>query len=216
MNHLGSKRYSTVVAAVLLAASAWTHAATTVVVATTLDVAEIIPGFSGFTGGVQGSPPFTPAFNVTLAEGDTFDFTIDFVGGQTLTLVDPTLLWALSYADDISFVTGTGTLSLLDASGGVLWVSNPVTSTEGAVHFGQNFAGTDFVGLPSNVTFGGLRYQGVVVDYLDPLVTTRNYATPVFIFNATSFTSAVPEPSQWLLMAGGLAAMGSLVRRRRV
>jgi hypothetical protein len=207
------RRWTPTLLATLLAASGAAHAASTVTVQTTLDLVDLIPNFSGFTAGVQGSPPFAPGFDVQLAEGDTFDFTIDFAGAQTLTIENLSFIWAFSYAaGDSSDVVGTGSLSLLDTAGVPLWTSNTKTSTEGSVHFGQFFFAADFPGLPSSVTFGGLRYVGTVVDYVEPAVTVRTYSNPATFFNAASYVAVVPEPGAAALMGLGL---GLLAWRRR-
>jgi hypothetical protein len=189
--------------------------AATSTVSTTLDVASIQPGLFGFTGGVLGNTNFAPGVNVVLAEGDTLDFTVDFVGNQTLTLNNFSTLWLFSFADLVSDVTGTGTLSLLDTTGSALFTSNLKTDTEGEVHFGQFFGSSDFASLPSSVTFGGLRYVGTVDDYIEPTVTERTYASPGLLFVADSFTTNVPEPSTWALMLAGMGAVSTLARRRR-
>ena len=203
-------------ASLLLAMTSAPALAATMTVSTSLDVADISAGLNGFTGGVQGTPPFTTPFSVALAAGDTFDFSIDFLGDQTLTIVNPSLLWAFSYADVVSDVSGTGSLSLLDTQGAVLWTSSIKSDTEGIIHFGQNFGPGDFTGLPGTVTFGGLRYVGTVDAYADPAVTVRTYDNPAFYFSADSFSvSAVPEPGTWALTALGLAAIGFCKRHRQ-
>lgn len=204
-----------VAAAVALSLMGSAAMATTATVSTTLDVSNIVPGLFGFTGGVQGNANFPPGMNVVLAEGDTLDFTVDFAGSQTLTLNNLGSLWLLSFADKVSDVAGTGTLTLLDSAGSALYTSNVKTNIEGEVHFGQFFFSGDFVGLPVSVTFGGLRYVGTVDDYVEPGVTERTYASPVFLFNANSFTTNVPEPSTWALMLAGMGVCGAMARRRK-
>ena len=41
------------------------------------------------------------------------DYTVQFLPGQSLTLVNPTTLWSFIFADTSTDVTGTGTLALL-------------------------------------------------------------------------------------------------------
>jgi hypothetical protein len=182
----------------------------------TLDVRDIHAPFGGFTGGAEGTPPFQPGFGVDIAEGDTFDFTIDFSGAQTITLVNPTLLWALSFTDTGSNVVATGSLTLLDAQGLPLYTSAVKTDEEGAAHLGQvfNLPGDFPSALPASLTIGGLHYVGTVVDYVVPGITTRHYGSPGFDFFADSFsvTVPVPEPAPAALLLAGLAALA--LRRR--
>jgi len=199
------------ISAVLLGAVAPVMAGTTVSVATTLDVVNIEAGKNGFTGGVQGSPPFSPAFDIQLSAGDTFDFTIGFLPGQQLTINNLEMIWAFSYADQQTDVNGTGSLSLLDSAGNALYTTNMKTDTEGSVHFGQYFYNSDFPSLPASVTFNGLHYVGTVNSYLDPAVTVRNYSSPAFYYTAAS----VPEPETYALMFVGLGLVGFIARRRQ-
>jgi hypothetical protein len=193
--------------------------ATIVSVTTTVDVADIVAGGVGF--GVQESPPFSPPFSVQLSAGDTFDYTINFLPGQQLTINNPTLLWAFSYADSSTDVNGTGSLSLLDSTGAAIYTSNMKTDTEGSAHFGQFFSNTEFPSLPASVTFSGLHYVGTVNYYVDPTITVRTYNDPAFYFSAASFTTtAVPEPTTMvagalLLLPFGFSAVRNLRNRKQ-
>jgi hypothetical protein len=188
---------------------------------TTLDVADIVAGLNGFTGGVQGSPPFSPPFSVQMSAGDTFNYTINFLPGQQLTINNLSQIWAFSYADLSTDVNGTGSLSLLDSTGAAIYTSNVKTDTEGSVHFGQFFSNTDFPSLPASVTFSGLHYVGTVNYYVDPTVTVRTYDDPAFYFSAGSYTTTpVPEPTTMvagalLLLPFGLSAVRHLRNRKQ-
>jgi hypothetical protein len=195
----------------------------TVVVNASIAVANIEPGKFGFTAGAQDMPPFTGVSPFTLAINDTLDYTIDFVGNQTITITDASFLWPLVYSTSggSQQTTATGSLQLLDANGSVLLTSATKTSTEGIVHIGQNFSDTDFGGgLSGPVTIGGLHYVGTVDAFVpatgsDPVITSRDYASPGLYLTAGSFVAGVPEPSEWLLLLAGLAAVGGMTTRRR-
>ena len=194
--------------------AATTAQAVTTTVQVTLNAALIADTGNGFTGSAQGAPAFAPPLSFNLAEGDTLNYTVRFLPGQSLTLVNPSTLWSFIFADVVSDVTGTGTLALLNSAGVALYTSQSKTDTEGAVHFGQFFDPSDFIGLPSTITFSGLRYVGKVVDYLEPGVTTRAYADPNFSFSADSFVVSVPEPGTSGLWLAGLGGVLWLAQRR--
>jgi len=193
--------------------------AATVTVDQTLDLTapKFIPG-PGFQGW-QDTPAFNGGLSFDLSEGDTLDYTIDFLGAQTLTLMNATSLWAFIYSGSPSSdVTGTGTLSLLDSNGDAFLTSNIKVSTEGSVHFGQDFGNADFAGgLAGSLMFSGLRYVGTLDDYVLDGTTTRSYNTPAFFLNADDAIvgGVVPEPATWAMMIIGFGAAGSMIRRRK-
>lgn len=181
----------------------------------TLDLTQVTQTNPSFWG-TNGAPAFTPgAVEFTLAEGDGFVYTIDFAGAQALTVTDLSFIWAFVFSDlPASPVEGLGQISLLDASGQALATTVLKTTVEDEIHFGQQFSGSDFTTpLPGSVTFHGVRYEGTLVDYQADGVTERTYRMPALYL--TGSVVAVPEPQTWALMLAGLAAVGSLARRRR-
>lgn len=220
---LGFRFAAASLAAASVLALAAAASAATVTVSTTLDLQNLTPGQNGFTLGAQDAQ-FPPFAGFDLAEGDTLDFTIDFAGNQELTLINPNSLWAFVYSSDVANVNGTGSLSLLDTSGAVIWASDVKTDDEGEAHFGQYFSASEFPGLPSTITFGGLRYVGTANDYsvppdspLSPDVTTRHYYSPALYITAGDFlgAGAVPEPATWAMLIAGFGLLGATLRRRQ-
>lgn len=186
--------------------------AVTQTVNTTLDLTKAALAPTGFTGTSTGFSAF-PSF--ALAIGDTLDYTIDFLGGQSLILTNPGLIWGFIFSGEpISGVTGTGALQLLGATGSPIYISFSKTDTEYDVHFGQQFGPSDFASLPSSLQFWGLHYVGTVEGYEQIGLTTRDYAQPSLTLFADSITAQVPEPSGWALMIAGFSLTGTMLRRR--
>ena len=197
--------------AAAVAATCSAAAAANVEVTETLDLAQVSISGTGFL--VADAPAFAPGPTFSLAVGDTLSLTIDFAGSQTLTISGPTFIWAYVYANTVnSDVSQTGTMSFLDAAGHVLASSSAKTDIEGAAHVGQQFLSDSFAGLPPQLTFYRLRYDGTLDAYLEPGVTTRTYTTPVLDLRAVSV--AVPEPATFALMLGGLGLLVAAARRR--
>lgn len=193
--------------------------ASAVIVNQTLDLTQppTLPG-PGFQGW-QGDPAFNGGFNVAVAEGDTFELTIDFLGSQTLTLTNATSLYALVYANVSSDVEAQGTFSFLDSSGTAFLTSDLLTTVDGNSQLGQQFNSSEFSGgLPSSITFYGIQYKATVLDYLQNGVTSRDYNEAAFYFFADGSEiggiTPVPEPAS--LGLWGLSVFGyALTRRRR-
>lgn len=172
------------------------------------------PGFYGWRDFTSTGGAFSPDFSFDLSAGDSLDFTAQFLPGQQVTLTNASTIWLLSYATagGATDVNSTGSVSLLDASGASIYTSNIKTDDEGTAHFGQYFSASDFSGLPTTVTFSGVRYVGTLNSYADPTVTTRTYADPQITFGGDA--AAVPEPGTWALMILGLGGVGAVLRRR--
>ncbi|MBS0266767.1 MAG: PEP-CTERM sorting domain-containing protein, partial [Planctomycetes bacterium] len=189
----------------------------TFIVEQTLDITQpqSNPSFQGW----QDTPAFNGGFSVTMGAGDTFDYRIQFLPGQSLTVTNLSFLWAYSYSSGPpTDVNGTGQISLLDANGIAFLTSDLKTDDEGEAHFGQNFFSSDFSGgIPATVTFYGVEYVGTINSYANPLVTTRPYDEPAFYFGADStiINSVVPEPSSFVLMSFAGLGMALVAFRRR-
>lgn len=181
----------------------------------TLDLSKSVIGpVTSFNSG------FTP-INVDIAEGDTWNFTVDFLGSQTLTVTGLSAVWLLSFANLSSPVEATGTLSFLDVNGNTIFETAPKNDVESAVHLGQYFSGVDLAGISSPITFGGVRYSGKVIDYQQAGVISRTYDSPYLEIRATetvlsTAVSAVPEPATWAMMISGFGLVGGTMRRRKV
>lgn len=200
-------------------ALAGSTSATTVVLNENVDLTVAkspnMPTFFGWRDFTTTGGAFSPTFSYTLAAGDSLDFTARFLSGQSLTLVNPNTFWLASFSTsgEVSGVNGTGMLTLLDTLGNPLFTSNLKTDDEGVVHFGQFFSPSDFAGLPSTVTIGGLHYVGTLNFYDNTAVTVRTYADPFIVFGVNA--PSVPEPAAWVLMIAGFGITGLALRRRR-
>ena len=207
-----SRRSLSRLLAVIASCAAGAAPAATVAVTETLDLARVVAGPTSLEA--VGPPEFEAPPTFTLAEGDTLALTVDFVGAQTITLGNPSQVWAYVFANGSSSdVVQTGTVSFLDAQGAVIASAVMKTDVEGEVTVGQTFSRADFTGLPPALTFHGLRYDGVLVDYLAPGLDSRSYTVPGLTLSGDFLVvSMVPEPAPAALMlAGGLA----LALRRR-
>ena len=96
--------------------------------------------------------------------------------------------------------------------------SNTLTDTEGDVHLGQFFDGTDFPGgLPASLTFSGLHYVGRVDDYVVVGQIAKRYNNPALYVTADEvlIDGVVPEPPTAPMILAAYGSAVSLVRARR-
>jgi len=195
------------VLAVLACCAGGPARAATVAVTETLDLAQVVVGPTSLAA--VGPPGFEPPPTFTLAEGDTLALTVDFAGAQTVTLSNPSQVWAYVFANGSpSDVLQSGTISFLGADGAVIARSALKTDVEGEVSVGQTFSRADFAGLPPALTFHGVRYDGVLVDYLAPGVDSRAYTVPGLTLAGDALVvSTVPEPTPAVLLLAGAAVL---------
>ncbi|WP_174275315.1 PEPxxWA-CTERM sorting domain-containing protein [Sphingomonas bacterium] len=158
---------------------------------------------------------------VAIAAGDTLDFTINFAGNESITLNGDRKFFAelqTAAGQAQANANMTGTLYLLGTN-----YSMTKTGTEGTDHVGEQYVLADInaAGLPSTVTFNGLRWVGTINSY-DSGVTSRLYDLPSFSVTASgaavingSAAGAVPEPATWGMMVLGFGATGAALRRRK-
>jgi hypothetical protein len=157
------------------------------------------------------------SYSVDVVEGDTINITIDFLGGQQITASNVSFLASFLFASGGPGTTHqeVGTLTLLSVTRAPVF-STTFSETSGAVHVGPFAGGAELIGMPTQITFGGVNYTGVVTDYA--FGTTRNYTSTNFWLNARDISvsiAAVPEPSTWAMMILGFAGVGFVAYRRK-
>ncbi len=199
--------------------------AATVTVNQTLDLTQAKSATADGFQGWSGTPAFSGSVDVSVAEGDTLDLTIDFLGSQTLTVTGLKWVWALLNAGQGNDVSGSSSFSFLNAAG-QSFLTDQKVSRYGTLNIGDSFF-TNFGAfngaLPSPITFSGIHYVGTVDDYIalsgQASITSRTYNSASFYFgtavggSAIVSTAPVPEPEIFVMMIAGLSLLG-LARRR--
>lgn len=195
-------------------------AAATVTLNSTLDITQQTYGDQTFRAYFDG-PAWSAIPTINVAEGDTFEWTIDFLDEQSFTVSG---LEVISQNMHIpkpggTFVptTMTGGFDFLGAAGEVLYSTADFTLDTFYDSVGQVFQTPQLGALPSNFTFYGVRYSGVLENYGKPGYVTRAYDNPEFQIGAASVkvNAGVPEPGAWALMILGFASVGATLRSRR-
>ncbi len=202
--------------ALLLGGSALTSAATITVVQT-LDLSQLDLSSSAatFNSNSLDSGPFN------VFDGDTIDFTLKFVGNQSLKVTNLSTFYGVVYnPNGIGGSAGVGTVNFLNATG-------PINSSFGVNygsacchHLGPILQANQFITGPGQVEFSGIR---TVVTY-GGFGGTTIYG---FLFGAFtdngSFEAGTnggegpvdaPEPAALVLLGGGLLGLAGLRRRR--
>jgi hypothetical protein len=199
-----------------IAAASAAAAATTVTINETLDLTQATTSLSSPQIQAIGTG-FTPSPDFNLAVGDTLDYTLDFLGNQSLQATDLFFIKAAFFSCcDSQQINTTGTLSLLDASNSVVF-----TSTQTSPAF--NAFGQDFLIFIPNIAFSSLHYVASVDSYAPllpgPADVTREYTTPLFqagvTQNGTLQVAGIPEPATWALFLSGVLGLGAMLRRER-
>lgn len=189
--------------------------AATITLARTLDLTQpTVPGLW------QGSPPFDNDDIIALANNDTLDYKIDFVGGQSLTLPNSSFVGVFFTNSPYPRYSITGYLSILDATGGSIFTSQNQASEFTADFFGDVLSGSELFGAAPSATFYGLRYFGTLTNFYDPDdEPALRLEDPVFFatsysVNTGDIVAAVPEPGTWMMMVLGFGLIGFALRKR--
>lgn len=192
--------------------------ATTHVVTDTIDVRNSY-GLSHNAGEVQIGRT-TP---LEVFSGDIVKGTIWFVGGH-IQAVDPARFLMFGYAAGYQSYTEIidKKMSLLNGSGHEFGegMTFPQNFLYPGNYANQAFVGANNPGATGSFDVYGIRYEisygrtfGTFVQSatlrFDPIVYSGRYA------EGDIFSSAVPEPSSWAMMAMGFAGLALTMRRRR-
>jgi hypothetical protein len=102
-------------------------------------------------------------------------------------------------------ITGT------DASGRVSTIAKRFSPTDANGDY--NFSRWNIGGQFGQIEFSSVRFNACLFD-ADEVCTSLALNQAQFALDNIAITTAVPEPSSWLLMGLGLAAVGQLSRRR--
>lgn len=176
--------------------------------------------FLDISGCLSGGPSLcfavSPNPTVSVAVGDTVDYTVTF-GGARLRMFDDDggeegfAAWLFN-AQTVSFFTITNaSIEFLGLDGTLV---NPLfiaTQTDGEIHLGPNIT-ADYIGTGESISIAGYRVR-FTVDALD--VNPNAYDTIAILTGADRMevTTSAPEPGTAALV--GLGLMGLVLARRR-
>ena len=205
------------VAATLAAASPGIAATVTGQTTADLNAGTFSPDGTKLSFGGNDIAPIS----LTLNQGDTLDFTIDFLGDQRLSVggLDRLQLYLnIGQPGGGTATSSNRQLFLLGSGGETIFTtsSNTLAQTNGAI-FGALFFADDLVTVTSPLIFSGVRIV-LPVSYDDGLPRTYQFASLSMTGLSDDFeilSSATPEPSTWAMLIIGFGAVGAMTRRRR-
>ncbi len=151
----------------------------------------------------------TLATPFTLQVGDTLDQTVTFTGDALVSINHEDAIWFLNLTGPSQTMQVSGTIEFLNPSANLM--TGPIalpTQTNSFIHVGFYVPESAYRLGAGAISFSGVR-QILTIDSSDSL-EPRTYDQVVLNY----FTSAVPEPTSWALMLGGLGLVGWAGRRR--
>jgi hypothetical protein len=209
------KNYARAAASALLALAATSGDAADFFVSATYDLSNLSNHQTGF------SLVFEQAENpaISLQEHDWVEFTLDFLGDQTLIIHDPYHLSAELVPSNLHYnFRASGGWEFYNPSSNLAPVSivdefGPY-ATEG---FGAFAVYNRQIIGPGPIEFSGLKIQLEVMDLLPNGSFTHDASR--FRFEGSSFEvgriPGVPESSAWMMMIIGFGTVGATMRRAR-
>lgn len=199
----------------LLLGSATLTSAATITIVQTLDLTltnQTPTSFNLNTNSIAGGP-----FNVV--NGDTIDFTLDFLGNQSLKMTNPTFFYGVVFnPNNIGNHNGSGTVNFLNATGPInsSFTANFVSCCN---HLGPLLTPADFVTGPGTIEFTGIHTVLTVSGFGGTNISGiafGAFASSVEIgtFSGDEGPVDAPEPAALVLLGGGLLGLAGLRRRR--